>query len=309
MQLKVCENEDGIIKVSGTKEFKPVTRQASKWVREDQGDHKKIEYPNTTNGVSIKQTSLNKISENAIGCFMSDSNTIYKNAQAVSLFTMSITSHFGSLSITKENLMKVCALFTARKTINNTWINHYDEYSAPNTDHPDYQQWNNDACIYALFNSKSNQSSLRNVQYKGKTYQIKNEFFFMAKDEMKDLADKTGYADLYHDAKFEQSDRYVYTLLSTITLSEDAKNLLELAKELTRETMPKREAYSREHPELNLNSWDAGYVQLKGLWKEAAPEKFKLFREDYLKFEKRMRAGVYKFGFLEPDFSTVGETL
>lgn len=311
MQLKVCEKEDGVIKIIGIKEFKPVTHQASKWVRIEINGIKTLDSPQTSNGIKVVdniKTLSGLITPNAIGFFGNDSNAPYKNAQSVALFTTGWT-HGHGLSIVTENLMKVCALFTARKTIKSTWINQKDEYSAPNTEHPDYRQWNDDATVYALFHPNSGQSSLRNVRYKGKTYQIKNEFFFMAKDEMKDLADKTGYADLYHDAKFEQSDRCVYTLLSTITLSEDAKNLLELAKELTRETMPKREAYSREHPELNLNSWDAGYVQLKGLWKEAAPEKFKQFREDYLKFEKRMRAGVYKFGFLEPDFSTVGETL
>jgi hypothetical protein len=126
----------------------------------------------------------------------------------------------------------------------------------------------------------------------------------MSKDEMKQLANGASYTELYNDVKFELSERHVYTLLQTMQLSDDAKYILESARTLVRETLPKRPDYSREHPELNLNSWDAGYVQLKGLWKEVQPEKFKLFREDYLKFEKRMRDGVYKFGFLEPDFST-----
>jgi hypothetical protein len=114
-----------------------------------------------------------------------------------------------------------------------------------------------------------------------------------------------GYTELYNDVRDERSERYVYTLLSTAPLSDDAKHILESARAMTRETMQYRESYAEDHPELNLQSWDAGYLQLKGLWREKTPEKFKQFREDYLIFEKRMRAGVYKFGFLEPDFTTL----
>ena len=306
MHLKVCEIEDGVIKVIGMKEFKPVKNQASKWVRIEINGNKTFDNPQTPNGTKIVdniKTLCGLLTQNAIGYFGNDSNTPYKNAQSVALFTTGWT-HGHGLSITKENLMKVCALFTARKTIKSTWINQKDEYSAPNIGHPDYQQWNNDAVVYTLFHSNSGQSSLRNVQYKGKTYQIKNEFFFMSKDEMKDMADKISYTNLYTDVKFEQNERYIYILLKDMQLSEDAKQILESARSLVKETMPMREGYSREHPELNIDSWDAGYVQLKGLWKEHAKEKFEQFRMDYLKFDKRMMKGVYKFGFLEPDFST-----
>ena len=249
------------------------------------------------------KSMIGSLTQNAIGFFHNNANSPYYNAQFVGLYSTAFSCGHG-LSITIENLMKVCALFTARKTIKSTWINQKDEYSAPNMEHPDYQQWNNDAGIYALFHSSSRQSSLRNVTYKEKTYQIKNEFFFISKDEMQEMANKIGYVELYNDVKFEQNERYVYTLLKDMQLSEDAKRILESARTLVRETMPMREGYSREHPELNLNSWDAGYVQLKGLWKEHAKEMFEQFRTDYLIFDKRMMKGVYKFGFLEPDFST-----
>jgi len=311
MQLKVCENDDGKIKVIGVKEFKPVTYQASKWVREEVSKLKTFDVSQTTNGIDIvdnAKSMCGSLTSNAIGYFHNNANSPYYNAQFVGLYSTAFSCGHG-LSITPENFKKVCALFTARKTIKSTWINQKDEYSAPNTGHVDYKQWNNDAIIYSLFHSSSRQSSLRDVHYKEKIYQIKNEFFFMSKDEMKGLADKISYTELYNDVKFEQSERCVYTLLMWMSLSDDARHVLESARSLVRETMLQRADYNQEHPELQLNSWDAGYVQLKGLWKEVRPEKFKKFREDYLMFEKRMREGVYKFGFLEPDFSTMIEVI
>jgi hypothetical protein len=47
-----------------------------------------------------------------------------------------------------------------------------------------------------------------------------------------------------------------------------------------------------------LKSWDAGYAQLKLLWKQYYAEDFKEFRELYKNLEDRMRPLVYELGFL-----------
>jgi hypothetical protein len=48
-----------------------------------------------------------------------------------------------------------------------------------------------------------------------------------------------------------------------------------------------------------LNSWDAGYAQLKLVWKEYFQEEFKEFRQLYKNLEDRMRPLVYELGFLK----------
>jgi hypothetical protein len=48
----------------------------------------------------------------------------------------------------------------------------------------------------------------------------------------------------------------------------------------------------------HLNSWDAGYAQLKLVWKEYFAEEFKEFRQLYKTLEDRMRPLVYELGFL-----------
>ena len=207
-------------------------------------------------------------------------------------------SNAHGLSIIPENFMKVCSLFTARKTIKSNRMNQKDEYSAPNTDHEEYEQWNNDAIIYSLFNTSSNQSSLRNVNYKEDTWQIENEFFFMSNTEIKGLADKLNNNDVYQDAKNFNNDRFVYKKLKEIHLSEDAQELLDMAKEMVRITFPYREMLNEEHPNYNLQTWDAGWYQIKLIAKEYCKDELKEFTEKYKAFEDRMREGVYTFGFL-----------
>ena len=59
-----------------------------------------------------------------------------------------------------------------------------------------------------------------------------------------------------------------------------------------------RKVMSEEHPEYHLNSFDAGYAQLKLVWKQVFKDDFNAFRTAYKEFEDRMRPMVYELGFL-----------
>jgi hypothetical protein len=117
---------------------------------------------------------------------------------------------------------------------------------------------------------------------------------------MLNLANENSYSDLYNDARTD-SDRYVYKLLFGEeriyeNLSPDAKLVLDKATELVKKSMSMREAFAND--ENHLKSWDAGYAQLKLLWKQYYAEDFKEFRELYKNLEDRMRPLVYELGFL-----------
>ena len=196
------------------------------------------------------------------------------------------------------------ALFCARKTVQSNWLNWQDEYLVPHASAKDsplnaeYEQWVNDSIVYSLFNSKSNQSSLRDVKYKGKTWQIRNNFFFMSPAEMKSLADKAGFDEMYQDAK-QGEESYVLKLLSTVSLSDDARAVLEAARGLVRESMGMRKSWHENKPELHLQAWDAGWAQIKPMLKEEYKGAYGQFVTTYRALENRMRLGVKKYGFLK----------
>ena len=134
MQLKVYEKNGEIIYYSGLKEIKPIVSQASKWVRLDIKSMKTIDAPQTTTGIKIVdngKTMCGSLTHNAMGFFNNGGNSPCHNSDMVALFSTAYMNGHG-LSIIPENFMKVCALFTARKTINSTWVNQKDEYSSPN---------------------------------------------------------------------------------------------------------------------------------------------------------------------------------
>jgi hypothetical protein len=79
-------------------------------------------------------------------------------------------------------------------------------------------------------------------------------------------------------------------------LSDDAKDVLDSATNLVRLSFGMRRNFADDTN--HLNSWDAGYAQLKLLWKEYFPEQFKEFRDKYKVLEDKMRPMVYELGFL-----------
>ena len=123
----------------------------------------------------------------------------------------------------------------------------------------------------------------------------------MSKDEMLKLANKNNYDELYKDAK-TADERFVYKKLFQEgiyeKLSEDAKEVLNIATELLRKSISERKLLSEEHPEYHLGAWDAGYAQMKLVWKEYFKDEFEKFRKKYKEFEDRLRPMVYELGFL-----------
>ena len=108
-----------------------------------------------------------------------------------------------------------------------------------------------------------------------------------------------GLDELYQDASTSE-DRFVYKKLQSLKLSEEAQLVLDKACKLVKDSMFYRELWDDENPEYQTTkAWDAGYYQLKGIWKQYFPDEFKEFKELYKKLADKMRPMVYELGFLK----------
>jgi hypothetical protein len=272
------------------------------WVKNKNGKIKTKEVPPLSSPFNVKQKKGTKIAtEGFLATMLAGSNNVYCNTQLVGLISSGYSvATLPTIQVTERNLFESVAYFTSRKLTKGDWGNWYDEYLAPNEQHELFEQFKYDSLVYSLFESKSNQSSLRQVEYKDQLWDIKNEFFWMSADRIKTLADNMGYDELYNDAR-TSPDRHVYKLLFGEEriydkLSPDAKAVLDKATELVELSMEMRQVMAND--ENHLNSWDAGYAQLKLVWKEYFPEQFKEFRQLYKNMEERIRPLVYDLGFL-----------
>jgi hypothetical protein len=273
----------------------------SYWIKEDVIQLKTYDAPLLSSALVVKEAGYGKLAKDALGYYVNSGNSIYDNAGDVFLLSGCASRGHG-ISVMPCNFNKVMANFAARKCMVGpfaNWQNNKDEYCMPNTKHQKFIEWNNDAIIYSLFNTSSNQSSLRSIKYKDKIWDIENEFFFMSNDEMQVLANKYNNDEVYIDAKSFNADRYVYKLLGQISLSHEAGLVLNKAKFLVEKSFEFRQHLHDEHPEYNLNTWDAGWYQVKLILKKLFKKELEDFNYLYKILESKIRSMLYELGVLK----------
>lgn len=274
---------------------------ASDWAKKEIKKLKTFDKINLSSGVVIKNDNKTRGTnfENNLGYFYNAGNNNKQNTQGVGMFTAAFGNGNGhGLSI--DNFTKCTTLFTTRRIIECNWINWADEYLAPNEAHSEWKQFVADSIVFSLFESKSQQSSLRQVEYKGSQWDIKNEFFFMSKDEMLSLSNDFDNEEMYEDC-LNSEERYVYTWLQEhySELSPLAKEVLEMACDLVRKSMKYRQMFNDENEEYQMNNWDCGWYQIKAMLKQYMPNELKAFNDLYKAFAEQLKPMVYELGFLK----------
>lgn len=233
-----------------------------------------------------------------VAFFVNDRNNVDANASDVYLMTMPVSRHVSTLDINEDNFARCTALFAARKLIEKNWVNSKDEYLAPNESHPSFQEYQNDSIVFSIFHSASNQSSLRQVEFEGKRWNIYNEFFWMSKDEILQLASDNHLDECYNDAR-TSNERFVYQKLQAIALSTEAQAVLDKANEIVRSTFKFRELFNGGNPEYQIMNWDCGWYQIKALAKEYSRKDLDEFNAIFKVLSDKMRPMVYTLGFLK----------
>ena len=60
-----------------------------------------------------------------------------------------------------------------------------------------------------------------------------------------------------------------------------------------------RREFHKQHPELQVDRWDCGWRQLKGLFAEACPEQLNDLKAKFKILRKKMEPKVFELGFLK----------
>ena len=208
----LIEVKNGKIEETGTKIIYNIDNKNSfrKFCKEPL--HGKKTYPTITlkTPVTVGERDGSMLTTDAIGFYVNASNNVYKSLQQCYLLSTAPDNVLSGFSITKENFLPVCANFTSRKVITNNWINNKDEFIAPVITEDNHELWAefiSDSIVYSMFNSSSCQSAIQPAIWKGYEYKIKNEFFFMSRKKMMDLAGEYEYYDMVKTT-FDDDDRY-----------------------------------------------------------------------------------------------------
>jgi hypothetical protein len=162
----------------------------------------------------------------------------------------------GAFSVIKENFEKALALHAVKKIPKQTWLNDRNQFLIPHTDPT--KEFLNDCVVWSLFALSNETTALKNVQYLGNTYQIKNNFYPFRLEEIKhwEIKDTDFKLQIVND-----QNRFVADWLSKNDLSDEAKQVIEKAKTV----------YKLFYANLNqmatnkwkIDTWDAGWYQIR----------------------------------------------
>lgn len=301
---KLVDEIDGELTNVGTKDIYNLDGRmtATVWAKEEIKKLKTFDEPNLSSGIKVRPSNSDTRGTNFIGnigYFLNAGNNVDKNVQSVALFTSAYGNGHGH-GINADNFEHVVTLFSARRLVSCNWQNWADEYIAPNTEHEKWSEFVADSVVYSLFESKSNQSSLRNVEYKGKQWNIKNEFFWMPTAKMQELANNNRYDEMYQDAQ-GVDDRFVCKWLNEhkAEISPEAQAVLDYATTLVEQSMKYRNIFNEDNENYQIMNFDCGWYQIKGMLKEYMPNELKQFNDLYKKLVEKMRPLVYDVGFLK----------
>lgn len=306
LPITLKDEQDFAAISTGTKAvYNADDREASEWVREPIKGLKTFDAPQMSSGLIVKEAGHSLLVAGSFGFIMNKGNNLMESGSGVTWVSAGYSNGHG-LSVLSSNWRRAVALYAARKLVLEAWDTQKDEYLRPDETQPGYDQWVDDCHIYALLHNANNCTAMRDVQYKGTSWRIKNHWFWRTRADALHALDAKDTPTLYRDCKAEPAkaadaeDAYFAHVLPSLSLSPDARVVLDRLDAVWTKSLPVRESYAAGRPELHLTAHDAGVYQLKHLWRDLFPEEWKALQEAFHALAGRLRDGVYAYGFLRP---------
>lgn len=259
-------------------------------------EQKKL-YPLTKNGYDTPtfKSILCVPCVDSIGYLHNTGNNIHFSEKYIGHYTLGFASAHGR-DVTKDNFTRAAMTFSIRRSVykvieraNRIWVRDKDIFTRPSDELTNNQEFINDCVVYSLFDSQSNQTSLRDYEYNGNTFQVYNEFFPFSSDFVKDLAIKSNNLPIQIDIdNHKRSERFSYTWLHNKQLSQEAQDLLNYVKVLFEKSMKDRNNYSVMFPRYQTNNWDQGWLSIRTMMfgRDRVSDKYLKYRHD---FDKKLQ--------------------
>ncbi len=247
---------NNLIEKTGIKIIDVVDRKLflSKWINRPAVTNK---FPPLGSAINLKPNNKDrrdKIADNFIASFMCAGNDFQSQNQTALASAPFVSA--GALSINPENFKKSMVVHAVRRIPKATWLNDRDQFLQPKEILS--EEFVNDCVAWSLFSSSNQTAAMKDVEYEGNIYQIKNNFFPFLLSELETWEiTNSDFTVMISVAK----NRFVASWLSKIKLSKEAKEVVEAGKDIY------KFYFSNLHL-LNTNifeikTWDAGLWQIK----------------------------------------------
>lgn len=288
---------DGSVGCSGKVLYAPPREKLSDWVQPK--DAMFLEpAPLMTSHLTFKGSDVEvrkapntgRLASNALGTLMVG-NTLTRSADQSAVLSMPSTIQF--CSITEENFWRCVSSYTFRRVVDAGWAIAKKEISAPDTTVEGYDVWLRNALVMFLFEWKSMMSSIRNVEWGGGTYNIRNKLFYCSEEEVRaNCTDDKILADLDENPP---ENEFMLKMIeeSRPYWVEPVAALFDFCKQYTLFSYNKRAGVNYKGC---TDAWDAGFQQIRaGVWNDTLQEQLS---ERVAAARDWLRKDIDKFGFV-----------
>lgn len=282
----------------GIKELPSIERSAflSKWVKRYKNT---LTMPPFSNGITVSNRTndvRDGVAEGFLCSLMCCGNDI-QHQNYTALLSGPYASA-GAFSVVPDNFEKSMVLHAVRRIPKHTWDKDRDQFYQPLTeDLP--SEFVNDCVIWSAFAPSNGTVAMKDVEYKGNTYQIHNEMFPFPISEVSSW--KCGLSGITRQLFSANEDRFLAKWINEHELSDASKELLLKAKALYRCVYAN--LGNIRWLDYKIELWDIGWYQIKEAAK-VIPDAVPLL-EDVRKCNRELANKILpqisQYGFLPPD--------
>lgn len=226
-----------------------------------------------------------KLFEGALGYFYASNNDLAHAGQetliASSIFT---GGNGGGVWITPENIWQVAVVFTVRMLAKHNWQNHNDQFLQPQKVLND--DFKSDCLIWMLFSNKNLTAGVEALHWNQKDWKLINHF--------------VPYAEAEVGARGRYKSDFMVRYLANITLSSEAKSVLDQGQELWKR-FHQIQFPRKIQDDLKLGRPDVGWYQVRRAleaYDDVELTDFSDFRASWDKLSKKLAPMVISLGFL-----------
>lgn len=208
----------------------------------------------------------------------------------------------GSFSVTPPIFEHSMVLHAVRLLPTHYWHNDRDQFYRPNTDKLS-QDLIADCVIWSAFASSNNTVALKDIEYKGKIYQIHNEMFPFLLSETRNW--NCGLKDITAQMLAQNEDRFLAKWISEHDISPEAQAVLDIAKQLYMTVYANLNKI--RWPDYKISLWDIGWYQIKKAAKDIQETEpiLKELKENSQILANKILPQITALGFLPPDIEYI----
>lgn len=204
----------------------------------------------------------------------------------------------GSFSVVPANFERALITHAVRRIPRATWLNDRDQFYQPVVaDLP--RQFISDCVIWSAFSQSNDSVSMKDIQYKNKTYQIENELFPFLLSSVKNW--NCDLRDIQNQLYTANENRYLAKWIKDHQpLSSEAQNVLDAAGALYQYVYA--HLSETNWPDYKIQCWDLGWWQVRkaaGDLEEAEPLLAAVRHAERL-LATKLETQISLYGFMPP---------